>query len=133
MAEIPGQERRQFTRLRVEVPLRYKFLSTYMKDSRLDQIYEGITKNISGGGLLLYGTIHDLDWIPDLLTRKMLMGVILSLPDQEEPSKALARVAWIETVDEKTHRCNIGLEFKEITAEDKDKIFLFVIRSQLPS
>lgn len=133
MPEAYDQERRLFTRIRVEVPVRYKLLCTYLQDKRLDQTYEGITRNISGGGLLLHGTIQDLDWVPDLLMQKIVVGVNLSMPDQEKPIKALTRITWIETIDEKTHRCNMGLEFREITAEDKDKIFLFVIRSQLPS
>jgi c-di-GMP-binding flagellar brake protein YcgR len=99
----------------------------------MDQIYEGTTSNISGGGLLLLGKIPILNWIPDMLMQKIVVGINLLLPAQDTPIKALTRVAWIETVDEKTHRCAMGLKFKEITQEDKDRIFKFIIRAQMPS
>jgi hypothetical protein len=30
-------------------------------------------------------------------------------------------------------KCNLGLKFKEITQADKDRIFKFVIKVQMPS
>jgi len=46
--------------------------------------------------------------------------------------KALARLAWIEGMKEGEEKWGMGLEFQEMGAEDRDKITLFVIRTQLP-
>ena len=127
------QERREFFRVKLEVPVRYKFLSKFRQAPALTTIHEGATSNISAGGLFLVGHIPDLTWIPDLLMQKMVIGLNLLLPTSEVPIKALARVAWLETLDEATQKCGMGLKFKEISAEDKDKIFQFVIKSQMPS
>lgn len=127
------QERREFVRVKLEVPVRYKFLAKDRTEPELGHVYEGTTWNISGGGLLLSGRIPVLSWLPDLLLQKVLIGVNVLLPGSDAPIKALARVAWVETIDEGTQRCGIGLKFREITTADRDMIFQFVIRSQMPS
>lgn len=126
-------ERREFVRVKAEIPVRYKFLCRLRNDTELNDIYEGTTANLSGGGILLVGKIPVLDWIPDLLMQKIVIGVNLFLPAEDKPVKALSRVAWVEQVDENTRRCMLGLKFKEITQEDRDRIFRFVIKVQMPS
>ena len=42
-------------------------------------------------------------------------------------------LTWIETIETSTNRCAMGLNFREITQQDKDRIFRFVIKSQMPS
>ena len=126
------RERREFVRVRAEVPIRYKFLSETAKGPELDTIYEGVTDNLSGTGLLLLGKIPILDWIPDILMQRIVVGVNLHIPDVSLPIKILGRVAWIETIEEKTQRCYLGVHFKEITTQDKDAIYRFIIRMQMP-
>lgn len=133
MEGVYEQERREFIRVKVEIPVRYKFLAKHRQDAELNTIYEGFTTNLSGGGLLLMGKLPVLAWLADLLMQKMAVGINLYLPLHEAPIKALTRVAWIETIEEQTQRTAFGLKFREITADDKDKIFRFVIKAQLPS
>ncbi|NUN49932.1 MAG: PilZ domain-containing protein [Candidatus Brocadiae bacterium] len=133
MSHPLDQERREFVRVRVQIPVRYKFLSKLRTGPELEEVFEGTTTNVGGGGLLLLGRIPVLDWIPDLLMSRIVLGVNLLLPQEESPIKALTRVAWVETFDEATMKCNLGLRFKEITQSDKDRIFKFVIRVQMPS
>lgn len=123
-------ERREFVRVNVDVPIRYKFLSTD-PFRKFNTIFDGKTNNISGGGLLLVGKVPDFKMITELLMQKVVIGINVILPSSPEPIKALARVAWIEAIDESTQECAMGLKFKEITKEHQDKIFQFVIRSQL--
>ena len=127
------QERREFVRVKLEVPVRYKFLCRERTEPDFDRVYEGTSWNISGGGLLLAGRIPVYGWIPELLLQKIMVGVNILLPGQDDPIKALAKVAWIESIEEATQRCGIGLKFREITTHDRDNIFQFVIRSQMPS
>lgn len=127
------QERREFIRVNLEIPVRYKFLSKTRQDKEMEGIYEGTTSNIGGGGLLLHGKIPVLEWIPELLMQKLMLGLNMMLPAQEDPIKVLTRVAWIETIEAGTHRCAMGLMFRELTTQDRDRIFRFVIKAQIPS
>jgi c-di-GMP-binding flagellar brake protein YcgR len=124
-------ERREFVRVRAELPVKYKFLS---QDQAIvsDEIFEGTTSNISGAGILLVGQIPNSDWITGLLMERIIIGVNLFLPGNSEPVKALTRTAWIEALDERARRCSIGLRFKEVTKDHLDRLFKFVIRAQMP-
>ena len=124
-------ERREFVRVRAQISVRYKFLS-HDPSFECEEVFEGVTSNISGGGLLLVATVPNLDWITGLLMERIVVGVNIVLPDNPAPVKALTRTAWVESLEEKTRRCSIGLRFKEITKESQDRIFQFVIRSQMP-
>ncbi len=126
------QERREFVRVRLEIPVTYRFVSQHRDESELDHVYRGTTSNISAGGLLLRGEIPLIPWIPELLMQKMLIGVALGLPDEGPPVKALARVAWIEAVEEPSLRSRMGLAFREITAADRERIFQYILQSLMP-
>ncbi len=124
-------ERREFVRVKTSLSVRYKFLSQSVEGLE-DKIYEGVTQNLSGGGLLLTGKIPDLKWIPDLLMQKIVIGVNIMLPDSPDAIKALTRVAWAEAFEEGSEKCSFGLTFREITKEAQDKIFRFIIKSKMP-
>jgi len=125
-------ERREFTRVSAEVPVRYRYLSDELEHGRLGETFETTTSNLSGGGLLLRAVIPDLDWLEPLLGGRMLLGVSLVLPGAEGAAQALARVAWIEGLEEGAREASLGLRFKEITREARDGILDFIIRSQMP-
>jgi len=124
-------ERREFVRVRAELPVKYKFLSQDMTVLS-DEVFEGSTSNVSGGGLLLVGQMPNSDWITGLLMERIVVGVNIFLPGDSDPVKALTRAAWIEALDERVQRCTLGLRFREITKEHVDRIFKFVIRAQMP-
>ena len=123
-------EKREFVRIKTDVPVRYKFLSRTLE---IDDtaVHEGRTRNISGAGLLLIGKLPKDEWLTPLLMEKIVVGVNIMLPYSEEPIKALTRVAWIEGVQEDSGDCALGLKFKEITKDSQDEIFRYVIRSQM--
>ena len=126
----PEPERREFVRVSVVVPVRYAFLDA--AGQRLPSgLSEGATTNLSASGMLLQGRLGDVAWTQELLTQRMAVAVSVVLPTEVEPVKALARAAWIETIDPASRRCNLGLLFREITREDQDRLFRFVIRAQL--
>lgn len=125
-------EKREFTRVRVAVPVKYKFLSHELEHPDLEKIWDGETANLSGGGMLLRGKIPDLNWLPSLLTGKMKMGVNLILPTFDLPVKALTRVAWIEGLEEGTQKALLGLRYVEITKTAQDEILKYIIKTQMP-
>ena len=126
-------EKREFVRVRVALSVRYKFLSRDVEFvTPADDIYEGSTNNVSGGGLLLKARIPDLQWLAPLLMERIVIGLNILLPHEEMPMKALTRVAWIEAVEEGSQKCLLGLRFKEISQDDQDRILRYIIRCQMP-
>jgi len=125
------QENRKFVRIASSLPVRYRFLSS-SDDFRDDGVREGRTDNVGGGGLLLTGQVPSMDWITELLMEKILVAVSLELPDSDNPVRAIAKVAWLEAVDQNTEVCQLGLTFKEITGEDRDRILNLVIKAHAP-
>jgi len=124
------RERREFVRVNAEVAVRYRFLghdATFQATGFVD----GKTSNLSGGGMLLTASVADPDWIPGLLTEHIFIGVEIDLPGADGPVRALARAAWVEAAGDGSGTCRIGLRFKEITRQDQDRLFNFVIGNQL--
>ncbi len=126
-------ERRQFIRLPLAVPIRYKFLSREMSSKDMEIVHEGMSQNIGAGGLLLRGKLPDPEWLSKLLTRKMYIGINVMLPNVERPVKALSRVIWSSSVQEDGGHVVMGLEFQEITNKDRDLITQYIIRAQMPA
>jgi hypothetical protein len=131
MPESPRE--RTLVKLRTPIEARYKFLSKTRQDPETEQVYEGMAIAISAQSCLLSGRVPKLDFLPDLLTQSMMVGLNLLLPSDPEPIKALGEVAWIERVDGGTGRCQIGLAFREIQPADRQKIFAHQVKAQLPS
>ena len=125
-------ERRQFIRLPLAVPVRYKFLSREMRGEDMDTVHEGVSQNVGAGGLLLRGKLPDVAWLSKLLTRKMYVGINVMLPNIERPVKALTRVIWASSVQVDNGMIVMGLEFQEITNKDRDLITQYIIRAQMP-
>jgi c-di-GMP-binding flagellar brake protein YcgR len=123
-------ERRDFVRVSTDIPVRYRFRAAGRKDEAL---LEGATTNLSGGGLLLRGPIPEIGMVTLLVTGKATLEVELTLPGDPRPVQAKARCAWVETVEEDSMRCHLGLRYTEISAEDKERIFRYVIRVQMPA
>ncbi|MCE9583086.1 MAG: PilZ domain-containing protein [Planctomycetes bacterium] len=131
MAESPRE--RALVKLRTPLEVRFKFLSKTRQEAEQEQVYEGTAPAISAQGCLLAGKIPKFDWLTDLLTQKMMLGINLLLPHDPDPIKVLGEVGWIERIDEATGRCQIGVTFKDIQAADRSKIFAHQVKAQLPS
>jgi len=124
-------ERREFIRVCVALPVKYKFLS-HEPGFPSDEILEGSTDNLSGGGLKLLGPVPNLDWLAGLLSRRIAVGVNIFLPGQARAVKALTRTLWVEGLQKRAQSCLLGLRFREISREDRERIVQFIIKSQMP-
>ena len=118
MAEFES-DRRDFPRLRRSIAVRYKFLSSTVKDEAMDRVCEGSTQDLSIGGMLLVGPVPRMDWLKDLLLGRIDIGVNLQIPGVEFPVKALTRVAWLESVDEEALCLRIGLRVLEMPPDQR--------------
>ncbi|MCE9582301.1 MAG: PilZ domain-containing protein [Planctomycetes bacterium] len=126
-------ERRDFVRVSADIIVRYRFqLISGATRKATEQVLTGATANLSGGGLLLRGPLPDIAIVTELVTGKATLEVELTLPSDPRPILAKARCAWVETVDEATMKCHLGLRFTQIAAEEKERIFRYVIRVQMP-
>ncbi len=130
MEENPRQEQRQFVRVASSLPVKYRFVSSDPEYND-ERVREGLTDNVGGGGLLLTGLVPSVDWITELLMEKVVLAVTIGLPDASEV-QAIARVAWLEAIDQNTEVCQLGLTFKEITNDDRDRILNLVIKAHAP-
>ena len=126
-------EKRKFIRLPIAVPVRYKFLSREIRGQDMEDVHEGVSQNIGAGGLMLRGKLPDTAWLSKLLTRKMFVGINLLLPNSDRPVKALCRVSWSSAIENDQGLVVMGLEFQEITNEDRDLITTYIIKAQMPS
>ncbi|MBI2194425.1 MAG: PilZ domain-containing protein [Planctomycetes bacterium] len=123
------EERREFDRIQEIMPVRYRLLS--VSDIPLaDGVRDGQTIDINPKGILLSGTLPSLDLVVPLLTQKVLLSLEIRLPKPQTVVKALARVAWVEAVDEARKQCTMGLAFNEIALEDREKLFEFLVLQQ---
>ncbi len=130
MEDSPRQEKREFVRVESSLEVKYKFIST-APEFEEEKTYQGRTDNIGGGGLLLTGQVPGVDWITELLMEKVLLAVTIELPGAEA-IRAIARVAWLEAIDQNTEVCQLGLTFNEITSDNRDRILDYVIKSHAP-
>jgi len=123
-------ERREFVRMACELPVKYKFIS--LTDKEVDEeLFEGCTRNISPSGILLQGPIPDLKYLQPMLQQEVAIAVRLQIPEEDNCVRAIARLAWFECIEDDPNHCLFGLNFKEITSQDIDKIFRLIIESQL--
>ena len=125
-------EKREYVRIPVTLGVRYKFLTQVDIGVDLDHVHEGTSQNIGTGGILLKAKLPDHNWLSQLLTHTMLIGVNILIPSQENPVKALCRVAWSSAVAEGNF-VMLGLSFQEIAEEDRNSITKYVIRAQMPN
>lgn len=126
-------ENRRFTRVATQVLVEFKFFSNFVDDDRMELSYRGTTSNLSAGGLLLKCHVPDPAWIPELLLGRVVLGLKFELPEQTEPVKAMARVAWIEDPGQRGESHALGVRFREITRDGHDRLLSFIIDSKMPS
>ncbi|MEE8107036.1 MAG: PilZ domain-containing protein [Planctomycetota bacterium] len=126
------EDRRQHFRLPTGIPVEYKFLTREIGSPETGTVHSGVTRDLSGGGLLLRVKLSDKALVADLLTQKRIVGVKLGLPGGD-PLPALCRTIWLDRVsDGESDEYSLGLEFLTVTATDLDRLKSFVIGCYWP-
>ncbi len=124
------RERREFIRVARELSVSYRFVSE-KKDKDLATTYKGKALNVSARGLLLQAKLPKAEWIEDLLANRMALAVNLSL-GKGMSVRAICQMQWLDITpkdDKKTYE--MGLESKEITEVDRQKLMKHVIDAVL--
>ncbi len=110
----PLVERRQLPRLTFTGPLQYRDLF------KAPRVYSGsLARDLSAGGLRISSSTS--------FARDDRLVLLLSLPDSLREIRAIARVSW-QRERPFASSYESGLQFIEITSEDRDSIADFVER-----
>ncbi|HEU4395873.1 MAG TPA: PilZ domain-containing protein [Planctomycetota bacterium] len=124
-----GADRREYPRIKHAVPVRYKFMSASLPDEDFERVCDGMTQNLSLGGLQLVGVIPNMDWTKHLLTGRVTVGINLYLPGTTVPVKFQTRCFWIEAPDDGSINMRLGLRIHEIATDQRRILSEFLTRA----
>jgi len=112
------KERRKCARIDARLPLQFKDIQ------RPIETYAGsLTKDISESGVRFLSN----DFL-SIFTRLLLE---VSVPSFSRPIKAISKVAWIRKVS-RSNQYSVGLQFMDMTEEDKKHLLSFISKSPAP-
>ena len=123
---MPGS----FGKVKVEVPVRYKFISKVVEVTD-ETVHAGRSNNFSSKGIVLQGKLPSDELLGHLLRGEVYVGMNIMLPNREEPIKALGKIFWIEVDEKRPEWCEMGANFVEIDKDAKDALVRFTIRAQI--
>ena len=112
------EERRKFVRLNINVEINYTIITLPPHKQFTIPIQ---SKNIGGGGICLISE-------QELKTGELLK-LEIKLPEDPPTVHALGRVVWVKPFSlatEKSKRFDMGVEFIEISQEDRQRINKYV-------
>ncbi len=107
------KEQRRSPRMKTRIPIRYKEL----RDGAESVAVGSLTCDVSAGGLR-FTTNKFIS-----TTCRLLLE--LDIPNQIKPIQAVSNVAWVQRTNVGEHY-EVGNEFMEITAKDKELIAKFL-------
>jgi c-di-GMP-binding flagellar brake protein YcgR len=124
-----GRERRTYVRLEKSLPVRFKISGKHM-----NKIYPATTKNISHGGLCLEVHQNKEELIETLSAKEHKLGIDIDalIPNQDRSVSAKpvwvdSRVDWAQKPDQKNPVLTMGLEFEDLSEENRKKIHDYLV------
>lgn len=127
-----GPERRRYRRLTEALPVKFKIIT---KD-KLTPSYDGITENISMGGIFLDGLS---DSARNLLDTGTKLALEIDIPNVSDPVTASGEVTyiheivetrgevrWVRKKPEQLRKPGVGIRFIEISDKDRAKIVDYI-------
>ena len=137
-ANSGGIERRRSIRFNKELPLRFVIFDSFAPDETKENLRprEGTISNISAGGLRVSTSDLDDEDIESLKSNRAKLALRFSLEQNIPDINTTAQVKWMvkANVDEAgKSKFVIGLEFLDISSEDRNRIVKFIISQRFPS
>jgi c-di-GMP-binding flagellar brake protein YcgR len=124
-----GRERRTYVRLKKSLPVRFKITGTHT-----NKIYSATTKNISHGGLCLEVHQNKEELTEKLSAKEHKLGIDIDalIPKQDRSVSAKpvwvdSRVDWAQKPDKKNPVLTVGLEFEDLSEENRKKIHDYLV------
>lgn len=113
----------------------YKFLS-HAEDYQCDTIFKGVVANLSKGGALFVGPIPGPEWLTQLDTGSVLIGLNIMAPDDR--IKALSSLRWTRPVEAAEFGLEgpcyeLGVHFEQIDPLHRNTLSKFLIGHQTRS
>ena len=131
MPDPEGANLRKYVRFTTELSVKYRLISIDPNRHIEADVFEGFTHNISQGGMLLIGRLPNTDFVSLLLRNKIVMALSFNLPGDEYTIKSLCHAAWVESVIEFPGLTTFGINFSEMTNEDRDRVLAFILKNQI--
>ncbi|MCD6133940.1 MAG: PilZ domain-containing protein [Candidatus Omnitrophica bacterium] len=131
-------ERRKSIRFSKEVTLRFVIFDSFASDERKEDLRprEGKISNISAGGVRISTSDLDEKDLEVLKSNRAKLALRFSLEEKSCDIDATARVKWMVKAninEEGKSKFVIGLEFLDISSEDRNRIGQFIISQRFPS
>lgn len=119
--QVKKIQRRDFYRLRTLIPIKYKLIGNDASDNMAEDIFDGIVKDISGGGILM-------------LTEKKLKEndvILIQLKLRDYGKHQIkGRVVRINTMNSTADKIEVGIMFEELDDKTRDNIIAFIFKEQ---
>ena len=113
------KEKRSCPRINARLPVQFKDIQ------RPIETYTGsLTKDISEGGIRFASS--------EFLSIFTRLLVEVSVPSFSRAVKAISKVAWIQKIP-RSSQYNVGLQFMDMTEEDKKHLTSFISKSPAPA
>lgn len=127
------QEKRKYARAAVQKLVRYKIVHGERPD-KVSRTLRALLTNIGGGGVLL--AVKELVTeglhisFNENVVKQNWLALEMDLFPGRSPVHAMGKVAWYQkSMGRPDYKYDVGVEFKDISEEDRNMILDFVKRS----
>ncbi len=114
--EFAGDERRKFVRVTAEIPLKIRFRG------RLLEFPGAFSRDVSTGGLGVELDAQFPEVSAELMAFRGDLDIEVTLPEDEGMLNCIAEVRWATKCAENEGNVLLGLSFKDLDDEQKDKL-----------
>jgi c-di-GMP-binding flagellar brake protein YcgR len=121
-----GTERRNYVRLEKALPLKYR-----IKGDAQDKIYDGVTRNISHGGLCIEPMEITAELKKELKSKTKPLEISINLDDSAQTSVPAASSPWIQSkvewIRESADLLLLGVAFENLDDDSREKIHVYIV------
>ena len=133
-----GTERRRSVRFSKEIPLRFVIFDSFASDEKKEDLRprEGKISNISAGGVRISTSDLGEKDLEALKSNRAKLALRFNLEEKVPDINATAQVKWMVKANingEGKSKFVMGLEFLDISSEDRNRIVQFIISQRFPS
>lgn len=120
--EPSGAERRQSKRIDVNWQAKVELM--FPEETFRPKPMNGIVKNFSKRGMLIFIAGVDQDMYRKLLARQRYMKVYLSVPESELSLEAVGKIVWVDYHANAKPEvfCNVGLFFENLVPAEERQL-----------
>lgn len=119
-------ERRKYIRLNLVFPISFQ---SFLFGQPQGRIYQGFTRNVSFDGLCIEIAELDPETQNNLRNPQLKLLLMIEMPLSSQPTRAIAKVAWVETTGTFTGEGYlIGIDYEDIDQKAKRRIFSYAKR-----